>query len=493
MEQSNQESAGIGNESDGPVFVDLIVPPGAEAGVDSLSFECGGQEMDVLVPAGSVAGDVLRIQVGVGGGGGDGVDAVDAAGGGNGKADEATKPSSNLMDALGGMEDDDAAPSSRKRKGGLLAELGATEAEHSCSSGKASEGLQERKQMTRNDGITVVELGDGLTQGITTEGGTQPVKSLHLLESVPSTDKPISSSNNCSEGDGTNRMVWSSGTILAQALTSSFGLQYLSRFFPRGALQRDGGEGIAVRCLELGSGLGVGGLALAHALASFCTPDPAGHAGGNDSASVLLTDRGTAAADLLKENVRRNLPSSRRVAVAAESLLWGNALQSKSCGVDETFHVIIGSDLLYNTQESYEPLVRTIKRNLHPESGVVLLAVRWRKPGLEREFFRRARAAGLKFELWQDFLESKSFARRSPCRLDWGEYGNPESESSNRYFLETETAVGGKKQSLANITEKDMELMNDEEYFVFEELQVQVYAGTCHDRDEISRNRQRKI
>ena len=45
----------------GSVFVNLTVPPDAEAGVDYLSFEYGGAELEVLVPAGSSPGDVLRI------------------------------------------------------------------------------------------------------------------------------------------------------------------------------------------------------------------------------------------------------------------------------------------------------------------------------------------------------------------------------------------------------------------------------------------------
>ena len=45
-------------------FVNLTVPPGAEAGVDSLTFQYGGASLEVLIPPGSVPGDVLRIKVG---------------------------------------------------------------------------------------------------------------------------------------------------------------------------------------------------------------------------------------------------------------------------------------------------------------------------------------------------------------------------------------------------------------------------------------------
>ena len=46
------------------VFITIQVPPNVEAGIDTLIFEYGGNELEILVPPGSVAGDVLQIQVG---------------------------------------------------------------------------------------------------------------------------------------------------------------------------------------------------------------------------------------------------------------------------------------------------------------------------------------------------------------------------------------------------------------------------------------------
>jgi len=491
QEENDEESGGI--------FVNLTVPPGAEAGVDSLTFVYGGNELEILVPAGSVAGDVLRIQVGFVGEEGS---AVAAAADNNDEVNDAkseSKPSSSsLMDELGGIDDEEEEEehtsnknNCNKRSGGLLSELGGMKDDQDCSSGRPKDS-QEKNEIPRNavtqsvDGNTIVELGHDLINGGSAENKGP---SLHLIESLPGTHQQ-------NEGDGTNRMVWSSGAILAQALSSNFGRRYLNRFFQRDAPQRDGNEIISIQCLELGSGLGVCGLALAHALASCCinnksTTDNAKDSVKNANGNVLLTDQGAPAIDLLKENIQRNLPPSC-VSIAAESLVWGNKLQSNNFGSDEKCHIVLGSDLLYNTRESYEPLIQTIQQYLHPE-GIVLLAVRWRKPDLEREFFQKAETGGLKFELWKEFLENKEFEKRSPCQLSWRDYGNPESEVSNAYFHETTMPVGDTQMSLAKVFEEDniIESMKDEEYSIFEELQVQVYIGKYNGEKMTSRKRQR--
>jgi len=350
-----------------------------------------------------------------------------------------------------------------------------------------SKGNATPRNTTRSaDGITTLELGNALPRkGCTNEKQSSSI-SLHLIESLSGTDK-AESSIKCDEGDGTHGMVWASGTLLAQALTSSFGLEFLSRMFQfNRSLSKDTKEKSHVNCLELGSGLGVCGLALAHVLASCCNSKSTK----DISANILLTDHGEKAIDLLKENIQRNRPPSQCITIAAESLVWGNSvlpanhLRSKN----EKFQLILGSDLLYNTQESYEPLLNTIKQHLHPEHGIVILSVRWRKPDLEREFFQRAETDGLKFELW---CGDEDFRKRSPCQLNWRDYGNPECESSNEYFCETNVSVAKAKKTIAAVTEEDMESMNDGEYSVFEELQVQIYVGKYNEEDTTSRKRQR--
>jgi hypothetical protein len=439
-----------------------------EAGVDYLLFEYGGTELEALVPAGSVAGDVLRIQVGNRDGASDGDDIAseeDENGG-----DGSTKPSTSntLMDGLGGTD----GPASRDETTGsfnLLSELGGFENEGD-NTNSSQKNETSRSKTSEVGGHTTVILGNGLIQG-NVAAETRPI-SLHIFESIDKT----ATINGIDEGDGTHGMVWPSGILLAQALTSSFGLRFLSTL-----LRANENETCHLNCLELGSGLGVCGLALAHALSSCCRSDSTTDKLKCSSASILLTDRGEGTVDLLKKNIQQNLPSlmtsgdanDQCITIAAESLVWGNVLEPT-----RKFHLIIGSDILYNTQESYDPLVNTIKHHLCHEQGIVLLAVRWRKPDLERAFFQGAEREGLRFDLWRELADDDDFGgRRSPCKLKWKEYGDLESNLSNAFFHERMVSVTGTGITLGQVTEREMELMDDEEYSIFEELQVQVYVG----------------
>lgn len=460
----------------GSVFVNLTVPPDAEAGVDYLSFEYGGAELEVLVPAGSSPGDVLRINVGIGGG--ETCDGDDIAS----EGDENGVDGSN---DLGGTN----LPTTRNETMGSvdpLSELGGIENVDGDKSSSRQKHETASSNTGRVDARTTVILGDGLIQGNAT-AVNQPI-SLHILEP---TDKTATIHGIDEEGDGTHGMVWASGILLAQALTSSFGLRFLSTF-----LRANENETCHLNCLELGAGSGVCGLALAHALNLCCRSDPTTKQCDEASATILLTDRGESTVDLIRKNMKQNLPpfmgssdpNDRCISIAADSLVWGNTLQSTT-----KFHLIIGSDLLYNTQESYDPLVNTIKHHLCQERGLVLLAVRWRKPDLERAFFQRAKGDGLMFELWRELVDDDDYGgRRSPCKLNWKEYGDPESDPSNDFFHERKISVAGTEMTLGQVTERDMELMSDEEYTIFDELQVQVYVGKYCDEETRSQKRHRK-
>jgi hypothetical protein len=262
-----------------------------------------------------------------------------------------------------------------------------------------------------------------------------------------------------------------------------------------------------INCLELGSGLGVCGLALAHALNTIC------YRIGNDDlsetndnhpiiANILLTDRGEDTLHILRKNIQSNTANDNDhyTTIAAESLVWGNiSMQNNNsnnnCDNTTKNNLIIGSDLLYNTQESYIPLLNTIQQHLCLRHGIVLLAVRWRKPDLECQFFELAESNyGLLFELWDEFITDTTFGkRRCPCLLHWKEYGNPKSELLRDFFYQTKVYAGGEEKSLGQVTEKDMEVMNDEEYTIFEEIQIQIYIGRYDEaKTTISQKRQRK-
>lgn len=478
----------------GSIFINLQVPPDAEAGVDSLTFEYCGSEFDVLVPAGSLPGDVLRIQVA-----------------NSGVSDKCDATNSNLAAEADGNDDEDNAPNdvSEEIKGNrptptsfinetnkrtsLLSKLsGLARNENDIMMTKRLKGESDDADGKPGENITIVPLGDGIIQG---KDAITSI-SLHLFESTEKLSDNIEDVNIIPVvGDGTHGMVWASGTVLAQALTSAIGIEFLAELLSRwdDSLPRR-----HIYCLELGSGLGVCGLALAHAIHKLhCNAEHEPE----DRTSILLTDYGGTALQLLSKNIQKNLPRSFRGQsaagaddgkimniIAAESLVWGDSLQSTAVlPIDDKirFHLILGSDILYSTHASYDPLVDTIQQYLHPSGGTILLAVRWRKPELEREFFRMVedRIKGMKFQLWKEFVDDKDFGgRRCPCVLTWEDYGNPESELSNCHFHETTIWINNKQAvpngvPLSNVTERDMELMTDDEYSKFEELQVQIYVG----------------
>ena len=415
------------NNNDRGIFINLTVPPNAEGGIDSLTFEHDGNELEILVPVGSVAGDVIQVQVGVG-------DNNNTSEDDNNKEkivedSKDTKPSSrsSLVDEMGGLKED---------------------GDISTSDKPDNDTKMSRHAETLN-GITTVELSNA--------------QSLQLLEALPgeNDDKHID------KGDGTCSMVWPSGILLAEALTSTCGIYFLKKRF-----QSDN-----FRCLELGSGLGVCGLALATAMNSCCKEldESESEFKKCNQVTVVLSDIGENTIKLLDMNIDRNrLMIANNMAVISEELVWGTSVPTSN----EKFQIILGSDILYNTQESYDPLISTMKQHLFPEHGIIILSVRWRKPDLERKFFERAETEGIYFELWDDFMNNNNFAKRSPCQLDWREYGNPECEASNRFLSETTVSIGeSKTAALANIKETDMERMSDEEHTIFEEMQCQIYIG----------------
>ena len=413
------------------IYINLTVPPGAEPGVDSLTFQYDGNEMEILIPEGSVAGDVLQIQVGF------------SAVGINPQTDKdntETKKSPSLMEELNGVDD-------------------------------SNVNDTKAKQSNIKEGVSTINLGAGLKSNVT----------LQLHEKLPSRDCSFSGDSN-REGDGTSNCLWPAGIVLSQALTSKMGIDFLtSKIFSHGDIKID--------CCELGAGLGTCGIALAHAFSAI-----------DDSSStaryqIVLTDQGDETIALLRENIGGNSSyggDEGKISVISHPLTWGNKISS-DCSLPKKFHLIIGSDLLYNSLESYEPLLSTLKHHLHPE-GTVILSVRWRKPELEREFFRKAEQLGILFVNWKEFEECELFKSRCPARLSWMDYGRPESQESNEYFLSTNTSVDRVSKSLATITEDDMQCMSDEEYSSFEEKQIQVYLagflatkGEKRDFDKISK------
>lgn len=272
------------------------------------------------------------------------------------------------------------------------------------------------RQDGENDLITMVDLGGG--------------RMLELNSELPNdvADKHENDEDiNDDECDGTYALPWAAGFEITRRLNEiTFEVQ------PK-------------RVLELGSGLGLVGMA--YAIKQL----------GKDGIMVL-TDL-PSAMPLLRYNLEQNkeiLPSS----VHARTLQWREESAPPS---EPPYDCIIGSDLLYNVQ-TISALVATIRRLLHPTKGIMLLAARWRKPELEREFFRRS---GLEWSL----LPS------STCQLSWEEWGNPSVQASNLYFQQTMVSIQGKPKALADITEDETRNLTTQEFEAWEQAHIQIYLG----------------
>ena len=263
---------------------------------------------------------------------------------------------------------------------------------------------------------------------------------------------PANDNDKNSDADGTHAMAWPAGLELAKCLSS---------------LPSDTKEYIR-QCetvLELGSGTGLVGLALAANKDYSCL-----------SKTILLSDC-SSAMPLLKYNVQKNQHLlSPNVHIETQELNWGD---NKDQDITK-YDLIVGSDLLYNAK-MIPSLVSTLKK-LRAKSRV-LLATRWRKPNLERQFFQDS----------SDFIEWKLLSLpSSTCTLSWEAYGDAQNQLSNQFFMQTMVAVQGTLKRLANITESDMSNMTNEEHEAWERLQIQIYEGTVTTKSERVTKRARR-
>lgn len=234
------------------------------------------------------------------------------------------------------------------------------------------------------------------------------------------------------DNDGTHAMAWPAGLEMARRMDQLI--------IPHSN---------AKRILELGSGLGLVGLTFA---ATYT---------GNGPCTIILTDTSL---PLLELNVSQNRDAcSSRISLQCQRLTWGSDMRTP---VAHPFDLILASDVLYNL-ESIPALVKTIDQALAPQGGTVLIAIRWRKPEQERDFFVQTSKSGI---VW-------TLHRSSQCRLSWQDYGNPTSVNSNLYFAQTMVAVEGKPMALADIDEDHTEDMGEEEYQAWERAQIQIYVG----------------
>jgi predicted nicotinamide N-methyase len=238
--------------------------------------------------------------------------------------------------------------------------------------------------------------------------------------------------------DGTHAMAWPAGLALVKYLNGTESHKLIR-------------ERKSHSVLEVGSGLGLAGLAFAHFLSCASPETPA---------QVVLTDV-PSALPLLLNNIDQNRHIvSQQVQVTAVPLVWHT---SPVPSTTSSPNFLIGSDLLYN-HDTIPALIATTRRLL-TASTRILVAVRWRKPELERSFFSQL-----------DDLVDWSMVD-GVCPLSWNEYGDPQCEASNLFFSQTMVGVEGVPTALAEIDEAAMGRMEGAEFEAFERMYIQIYVG----------------
>ena len=270
----------------------------------------------------------------------------------------------------------------------------------------------------------------------------------------------ISSTGN--EFDGTHAMAWPTGILLAQWIYSQ----------RSELLSTDGAS-----WMELGSGLGTVGMALAVASASL-----------DKSVNISLTDVPTAL-ELLHTNVTNNCHlwnDTAKVQIQTKSYIWGNSIENK------TVDWIVASDILYDTDEQkkqYESLISTIRHccQEQKQSPQILIAARWRKPQLEQVFFQKL-CDDLDYN-WK-LQTSIPWKREHLCDIPYWE------TERMKDFLKTTTVLSNSQAtSLYDLTEEQIHTMSNEEYDILEKLQTQIYIGTQHSskRNESSSDSNKRL
>lgn len=304
----------------------------------------------------------------------------------------------------------------------------------------AEGNVATENSQTENDLLTKLDLGNGRLLELSSQLPKE-------LQDAMRNDATPTSGQNDTVDDGTYALPWQSGKELSKLWD-----------------EIPFGQHMPKRIIELGSGaLGLVGLSFAVSLQEKLL---------EANSTVLLTDV-QSAMPLLNYNLEQNhhpLLLQDGLTVEAKPLQWtmDRPDGDGEVGSNEPhYDCILGSDLLYN--EKFIPhLVATTRRLLHPTHGVFILAVRWRKPDLEREFFRES---GLEWELIQPSSGALS------CPLDWSAFGDPTNDKSNLYFHQTQISVKGSPKALADITEEESGKLLADEFEAWDRAHIQIYVG----------------
>ena len=191
----------------------------------------------------------------------------------------------------------------------------------------------------------------------------------------------------------TGGCVWETAYVLAE--WAYWRLPAFEAVDLRGRLRRP-------RCLELGAGCGLTGIALARSGAA---------------AEVLLTEV-AGAMDNLRRNVEANPVADDRYPCRAAALDWTNDAEVAAVAARGPWDVILGTDVIFRL-DLVEPLLRTLWRCAHDETAVYL-CLQIRCPDSHASFLEKAPRFFRKVELTA-FADMKPVAAAdmpSICAVD---------------------------------------------------------------------------
>ena len=183
-----------------------------------------------------------------------------------------------------------------------------------------------------------------------------------------------------SDGSCTASTVWDAGIVLAAMVYE----QWMLSDGARRTAEEDATDRSKRRCLDLGSGTGIVGLA-----AAAC--------GG--LSQVVLTDM-PSVVPLLEHNVERNrsaLVHDGRCGLETVSLRWDDAAELRSVAALGPYELIVGGDLLYRPQV-VEPLLAALRALVGRRTTVLLAASLQHSPETIDLFVDAAATAGFAVE-----------------------------------------------------------------------------------------------
>jgi predicted nicotinamide N-methyase len=504
QQQQSQSPSTSAESSDSAsvVCISLEVPPGAQPG-DVLSFVVRGKELEIELTDGVAVGDILQIQIS------QQEDVNDNDNGDNNGSDapETLRPDQD-------DHDDDV---STEQESQDHANGSAAAAEHQEQGRKKPRFSSEEDAVKHDKAKTTIALPNG--KQLQLDHAVPLLQDLDIDKDDASTDFRVGQKQQTEEEekeaattttknhrdnlacDGTHAMAWPTARVLLQQMDELFVLLKI-----RASIQQRRQEHCPLRILELGSGLGLVGLGVVASLNNNCSSNE------KDKIMLTLTDC-AAAMPLLRHNVEQNrsiVPP--HVNLECKVLDWtSNVSASSSSSSDQTgnddkgsllcYSLILASDVLYNV-EMIPHLIAVLDQTLEVNHGRVLLAVRWRKPQLERFFFEETTSRlGITWTNAEDLLipctikgipRTSSSQHYAPplCNLDWRDFGNPSSPASNKYLQQTMISIqqpqrgssssscSSQLKSLASITEQDTAAMTELEYEMWERAFIQIYIGT---------------